>query len=111
MKKAGCRARAILPPSGSPDKLRITNPHNHPPDENATEKEEFLKSLNAAASSIPGSLKVIYDNVAVLYVVRIIFYAGLFILCLCRYPKGAAELPYRRISSRMRRARRNVDMC
>lgn len=67
--KLGCRGRAILPVNASADQLRISQPHSHPPDEHATEKDQFFKKLKSASRSIPGSLKTIYDNLAVLYVV------------------------------------------
>lgn len=64
MKRAGCRARAILPVGETTDHLRLTKPHNHPPNENAAEREEFINHLKTASRMMPGSLKKIYDNIA-----------------------------------------------
>lgn len=66
IKRNGCRARAIMPVGASVEELRVTKPHNHPPDENAEEKEEFLKQLKSASRSMPGSLKKVYDNISVM---------------------------------------------
>lgn len=66
MKRLSCRARAIMPVTGSAKDIRVTKPHNHPPNEIAEEKEQLLKQLKAAVHSMPGSLKVVYDNVALL---------------------------------------------
>lgn len=68
--KNGCKARAIIPVDGDIEQLRITRNHNHPPDENAEEKEEFLKQLKVAVKSMPGSMKKIYDNMAQMYVLK-----------------------------------------
>lgn len=47
--------------------LRMTQPHNHPPDVNAEEKDAFVKELRRIVqcnSMGKTSLKKIYDSVA-----------------------------------------------
>lgn len=66
IKRNGCRARAIIPVNGTPDQLRVTMAHNHPPDDNIEEKEEFLKKLKEAVRTMPGTLKKIYETIAFL---------------------------------------------
>lgn len=68
VKRNGCRARAIIPVNGTPNQLRVTQPHNHPPDDNAEEKEEFIKRLKEASRTIPGTLKNVYETISFLYV-------------------------------------------
>lgn len=66
LKRTGCHARAILPVNGAFEDLRVTKVHNHPPDENAEEKEFFFAHLRDASKSMSGSLKNVYENVALL---------------------------------------------
>lgn len=66
LKRIGCHGRAIMPVQGTEDDVRITKPHNHPPDGNAEERECFVAHLREAARSSPGSLKKVYDNVAMM---------------------------------------------
>ncbi|CAH0552590.1 unnamed protein product [Brassicogethes aeneus] len=71
-KKSGCRGRATLPLHGNNDQLRLTQPHNHPPDVNAEEKEAFLRGLKKAVRSAPmqnATLKKVYDTLAEVYLV------------------------------------------
>lgn len=63
-KRSGCKARAIIPVRGTADDLRLTQAHNHPPDENAAEREEFIKKLKEVVGTIPGSLRKIYEAIA-----------------------------------------------
>lgn len=60
----GCKARAVIPANCGIDKLRISRPHNHPPDANVEEKEAFLMHLKSAVNTFPGTLKNAYDIVA-----------------------------------------------
>lgn len=66
MKRNGCRARAIMPVDGTPEQLRVTMSHNHPPNDNIEEKEEFLKKLKEASRTMHGPLKKIYETLAIL---------------------------------------------
>ncbi|XP_049821077.1 modifier of mdg4 isoform X5 [Aethina tumida] len=94
-KKSGCRGRATIPLHGTLDQLKMTQPHNHPPDVNAEEKEAFLKGLRKAVRSTSmqhATLKKVYDTLAEVY------------------PKGADEVPFRSICSSLHRWRRNPNM-
>ncbi|KAJ8968834.1 hypothetical protein NQ317_005302 [Molorchus minor] len=66
-KKSGCRGRAIIPVGGGIETLKITQPHNHPPDPNAEEKDLFLRELKAMIQ-LPNmqyaTLKQVYETVA-----------------------------------------------
>ncbi|CAG9832650.1 unnamed protein product [Diabrotica balteata] len=69
-KKAGCRGRATIPVGGWINELKMTRPHNHPPDINAEEKEAFLKELKSAVRSesmANATLKKVYETVATAY--------------------------------------------
>ncbi|KAF5273470.1 hypothetical protein FQA39_LY07487 [Lamprigera yunnana] len=90
IKRSGCRARAILPVGMSYSHLRLTHPHNHPPNENAEEREDFVIHLKQAVRSMPGSLRKVYDTIAILY------------------PKGRQELPFKSICSSLHRWRRDL---
>lgn len=66
-RKSGCRGRATLPVGGTVDQLRITQPHNHPPNLTAAEKDMFIKELRKAvvsSSMEKMSLKMIYETIA-----------------------------------------------
>lgn len=66
--RKGCRARATIPGSGDLNQLRITTPHNHPPDAHAGEKIAFLSKLKSAVNAMPGRLTDIYSGIAELYI-------------------------------------------
>ncbi|KAK5650916.1 hypothetical protein RI129_001945 [Pyrocoelia pectoralis] len=92
-KKVGCHGRATLPLHGTSDQIKITQPHNHPPDSTAEEKYTFYKQLKAAVRSMESStLKNVYETVAELY------------------PKGAEELPFKSICSSLHRWRRDLSL-
>ncbi|XP_057667837.1 protein tramtrack, beta isoform-like isoform X3 [Diorhabda carinulata] len=94
-KKSGCRGRATIPVDGWINELKITKPHNHPPDLNAEEKEDFLKELKCAIRSdsmANSTMKKVYEIVA------------------SAFPKAAADVPFKSISSSLHRWRRNPLM-
>ncbi|XP_072393808.1 uncharacterized protein [Diabrotica undecimpunctata] len=94
-KKAGCRGRATIPVGGWINELKMTRPHNHPPDINAEEKEAFLKELKSAVRSesmANATLKKVYETVAT------------------AFPKAAADVPFKSVSSSLHRWKKNPLM-
>ncbi|XP_025830730.1 uncharacterized protein LOC112904587 [Agrilus planipennis] len=92
-KRAGCRARASIPVGGTLDQLKVTKPHNHPPDINAEERYEFVKELKSAVRSMQNAtLKKVYETIAEIY------------------PSGAEEIPFKSISSSLHRWRCNPHL-
>ncbi|XP_018573583.1 protein tramtrack, beta isoform isoform X4 [Anoplophora glabripennis] len=94
-KKSGCRGRATIPVGGFIHQLKVTQPHNHPPDFNAEERDAFIKELKAAVRSVSmenATLKKVYETVAEVF------------------PKGAEEIPFRSICSSLHRWRRNREL-
>lgn len=67
--RLGCKGRAVIPYDDDVTQLRITVPHNHPPDIYALEKKEFFTQLRSAVTVMPGTLKNIYNQIAELYIV------------------------------------------
>lgn len=66
-KKSGCRGRATIPVGGFIHQLKVTQPHNHPPDFNAEERDAFITELKAAVRSVSmenATLKKVYETVA-----------------------------------------------
>lgn len=63
-KRLGCKARAHLPPDCDVSEILVVRPHNHPPDVNIAEKRTFLERLKCAVTTLPGSLKSIYEGIA-----------------------------------------------
>lgn len=89
---AGCHARAVLPLHGTPEKLRMTRGHNHPPDDLAEEKFNFLKQLKEITQATPNSpLKVIFEGV------------------LSVFPRLVSEVNYDSIKTSMRRWRKEAS--
>ncbi|RZC37906.1 FLYWCH domain containing protein [Asbolus verrucosus] len=69
-KRSGCRGRATIPVGGSLNMLKMTQPHNHPPDVNAEEKDAFVRELKNAVRSHSMekvTLKKVYETVAEVY--------------------------------------------
>ncbi|CAG9822907.1 unnamed protein product [Phaedon cochleariae] len=94
-KKSGCRGRATMPVGGDIGDLIMRSPHNHPPDVNAEEKEEFVKELKYAVRSdslANASLKKVYETVA----------EG--------FPKAASEVTFKSVNSSLHRWRKNPNM-
>ncbi|XP_008198840.1 protein tramtrack, beta isoform isoform X1 [Tribolium castaneum] len=94
-KKSGCRGRATIPVGGTLSMLKMTQPHNHPPDVNAEEKDAFIKELKNAVRSNSmekATLKKVYETVAEVY------------------PKAAEEIPFKSISSSLHRWRKNTTL-
>ncbi|KAF5302705.1 hypothetical protein FQR65_LT08447 [Abscondita terminalis] len=92
-KRLGCHGRATLPLHGTPNQLKITKLHNHPPDITAEEKYAFIHQLKSAVRTMENSsLKNVYSAVAELY------------------PKGAEELPFKSICSSLHRWRRDLSL-
>ncbi|KAI4457473.1 btb domain transcription factor [Holotrichia oblita] len=89
---AGCRGRAILPINADHSNLRITQPHNHPPDNTVAEKYDFLKRLKLAVQGLPKvQLKMVFDEV-VQY-----------------HPKISGEYTYESLRSSLRRWRKEAE--
>jgi hypothetical protein len=66
-KRSGCRGRATIPVGGTLSMLKMTQPHNHPPDVNAEEKDAFIRELKNAVRSNSmekATLKKVYETVA-----------------------------------------------
>ncbi|KAJ8919040.1 hypothetical protein NQ315_016946 [Exocentrus adspersus] len=94
-KRSGCRARAMIPVDGLIHELKVTQPHNHPPDLNAEEKDAFIKELKAGVRSVSmenATLKKVYDTIAEVF------------------PKGAKEIPFKSICSSLHRWRKNHEL-
>ncbi|CAH2013229.1 unnamed protein product [Acanthoscelides obtectus] len=94
-KKNGCRGRATIPVNGTVEQLKVTKPHNHPPDQMAEEKESFLKELKKAVRSDAmegATLKRVYEGVSE------------------AFPTVAFEIPFKSISSSLHRWRKNPWM-
>lgn len=65
LRRSGCRGRATLPVNGDSTQLKLTHPHNHPPDLNAEEKVTFMKELKRLVKQMNQcTLKHVYETVA-----------------------------------------------
>ncbi|GJQ69404.1 hypothetical protein Trydic_g6519 [Trypoxylus dichotomus] len=89
---AGCRGRAVLPVNAEHNRLRITQPHNHPPDNTVAEKYDFFKRLKLAVQRLPNAqLKTVFDEVVQFY------------------PKISGEYTYQSLRSSLRRWRKEAQ--
>ncbi|XP_063907066.1 protein tramtrack, beta isoform-like isoform X7 [Zophobas morio] len=94
-KRSGCRGRATIPVGGNLKMLKMTQPHNHPPDVNAEEKDAFIRELKVAVRSNSmekATLKKVYETVAQVY------------------PKAAEEISFKNVSSSLHRWRRSSQI-
>ncbi|XP_019880592.1 protein tramtrack, beta isoform isoform X7 [Aethina tumida] len=64
--KTGCHGRATIPKNGAVSELKVTQPHNHPPDVTLAERESFYQNLKElveiTSPSVP--LKTVYETAA-----------------------------------------------
>lgn len=68
-KRLGCHARAVIPSQGSVNELKVSTPHNHPPDFAAEEKIIFMRELKELVISQPTeSLRMVYNKLRPKYV-------------------------------------------
>lgn len=66
LKKLGCRGRATVPVDGNVQLLKVTQPHNHHPDLQATSRLDFLVNLkNAVRAMSSATLKHVYEVVSI----------------------------------------------
>ncbi|GJQ69399.1 hypothetical protein Trydic_g6514 [Trypoxylus dichotomus] len=89
LRQLGCRGRATIPVNGDPTQLKLTHPHNHPPDLYAEEKVTFVKELRRLVQQMEQcTLKQVYETVAELY------------------PMAAMEISFKSICSSLHRWRK-----
>ncbi|XP_022904833.1 protein tramtrack, alpha isoform-like isoform X4 [Onthophagus taurus] len=89
---AGCHGRAVLPLNADVSMLRITQEHNHPPDNTIAEKYNFLNKLKLAVQNTPQTpLKQVFDNLIDLY------------------PKMSQEFSFISLRSSLRRWRKQTE--